>query len=210
MKPLLTCMILAVVLGGCAELGWPSATSEPPPVADPKESAAARQALEDYTAAAIADRVRLQQEQARAQAASSKIIGEVAPITVSAASAFICLSRDALEVAGDEKAKESMGELNYMQVMIRGGCIQVRRGTHLLIRGLSEKNRDGFVISPLGKIGRMRDFSDAYGTPLAQSSLHHACHTDEPPAPPAPPVGWRETLFPEHIVTSSTACGMEY
>ena len=117
--------------------------------------------------------------------------------------AYICQNRDqnALNVANDPNARERMGDLNYMQVMIRGGCFQLVRGETLTIYALSENKRpEGVVVSPLGKIGRMGDFTDWYGKPLAQSSLHRACHTSNDGAPswlPGPPGG-------------TTSCGLEY
>jgi len=127
----------------------------------------------------------------------------IAKVIVAVDGAYICQNRDqnALNVANDPNARERMGDLNYMQVMIRGGCFQLVRGETLTIYALSENKRpEGVVVSPLGKIGRMGDFTDWYGKPLAQSSLHRACHTSNDGAPswlPGPPGG-------------TTSCGLEY
>jgi hypothetical protein len=102
----------------------------------------------------------------------------VAKVNVAADWIYICKDRDALNIANDHYARERIGDLNVMQILTQGGCIQANRGMQLRIRGLSDKkSATGIVVSPSGKVGRMIDFTGWYGMPLLESSLHFACRT---------------------------------
>jgi hypothetical protein len=109
----------------------------------------------------------------------------IATVIVAADSAYLCQSQDALIVAGDATAKERLGELNYMQTLIQGGCVQLRRGNGLKItsfgKGRVTGDRGDIVVTLSGRVAWKRDFADWYGKPLEQSSLHSACHPYEMP-----------------------------
>jgi hypothetical protein len=94
--------------------------------------------------------------------------------------AYVCHSVEALEIAGNENAKREMGELNYMQAMVAGGCIQVKAGTGIQVHYIGKTpHTKQAAVGAAGNYDRLFAFSsdliDKFGIPVENSTLHFTC-----------------------------------
>ena len=103
-------------------------------------------------------------------------------VRVGASPAYLCHDAYALMIAGNEGAKQQMGEVNYMQAMILGGCMELEPGLLVRIRDFGQKLRTGqghkVAITSNGNVVQARALLDWYGKPLLESTLHFDCRTE--------------------------------